>query len=276
LFSSAADWIVFQNDIMEEIRDSNADADTQLIFIFDCCRQPIDTAVAKGGGGDPLDAQAATVGGYAVPKGSVELSGLATIILFGVRAFGFASDGGSDITCSVLTQAIVDTARDPSKITQPAIMFFMAVNTQVRRLEGHSHSQLEVEGEVLFEFAEKPAPTTAAVGSATAKGSNTEKVHALLDRLKVGQLKANEQLVLALDNNCIFQPADLQGVSAEDLREAGIPSIAARRIVAAAGKEEQLAPSTVEIKPKQTNQKNMVRVHTVFVAYARAVAVMVG
>jgi hypothetical protein len=233
--------------------------DTQLIFIFDCCRQPKNSAIAKGD--DALAAQAAEVAINAVNKGGAGLSGLATFILFGARSFGFASDGGSATPCSVLTQAVVDTARDPSKILQPAVMFFMDVNEQVERLGGHSQSH--VEGKFKFQFA--------AISSATAGSSTAEKVHALLDRLNVGQFKTNEQVVLALEMNYIFQPADLQGVSAEELREAGIPTLVAKKIVAAAGKEEKLAPSTVEIKTKQTNKQKTVRAHTVFVACARAV-----
>jgi hypothetical protein len=258
--------------MMDKLKGANAD--TQLIFIFDCCRQPKNSAIAKGD--DALAAQAAEVAINAVNKGGAGLSGLATFILFGARSFKFASDGGSAMACSVLTQAIVDTASDPSKIAQPAVMFFMDVNEQVERLGGNSMSHTE--GKFKFQFAEKSATTTSAVGSATAGSTNadTKKVHALLDLLNVGKFKTNEQVVLALEMNSIFQPADLQGLSVEDLREAGIPPLAAKKIVAAAGKEEQLAPSTVEIKTKQTNTPKTVGVHTVFVVCARAVAVMVG
>jgi hypothetical protein len=77
---------------------------------------------------------------------------------------------------------------------------------------------------------------------------------------RIAAVKAENSMLQADDSD------SLPGVSAEDLREEGIPSLAARRIAAAAGKEEQLAPSTVET----------VRARTVFVACARAVAVMVA
>jgi hypothetical protein len=87
-----------------------------LVFIFDCCRQPKNSAIAKGD--DEQSAQAAEVAINAVNKGGAGLSGLATFILFGDRSFGFASDGGSATMCSVLTQAIVDTACVSGKITR--------------------------------------------------------------------------------------------------------------------------------------------------------------
>ena len=168
--------------MMEKLED--AASDTQLIFIFDCCRQPKNSAIAKGD--DALAAQAAEVAINAVNKGGAGLSGLATFILFGARSFEFASDGGSATKCSVLTQAIVDMALDQSKIAQPAIMFFMDVNKQVERLGGHSMSHTE--GAFKFQFAEK----FEAVGSTNA---DTRKVHALMDRLNMGQFKTNEQVV---------------------------------------------------------------------------------
>jgi hypothetical protein len=142
-----------QKLMMEKLKGS---ADTQLIFIFDCCRQTKNSAIAKGN--DALSVQAAEVAKNAVNKGGAGLSGLATIILFGARAFGFASDGGSATPCSVLTQAIVDTACDPSKITQPAVMFFMDVNEEVERLGGYSMSHIQ--GKFKFQFSEKSATTT--------------------------------------------------------------------------------------------------------------------
>jgi hypothetical protein len=71
--------------------------------------------------------------------------------------------------------------------------------------------------------------------------ADTERVHALLDSLNLGQFKSNEQVVNSLEMNSIFQKADLQEFSAGDLREAGIPSLAARKIEAAC-KEEEVPP----------------------------------
>jgi hypothetical protein len=200
---------------------------TQLLFIFDCCRQDSKSARAKGN--DTQTAQAAEAGLYALDKGGRTRTGLPAYFLYGARSFETASDGGSATVCSVLTQAIIDTAKNSSKVADNAVVFFMGVDKQVRNLGGYASSKIE--GNFDFQFAEKSATAASAVNSSAAGGTNEQKVLALLEQLGLVRMKSNVQVKLALESNSIFLPANLQGLSAADLQEAGIPSLAAKRIL---------------------------------------------
>ena len=99
-------------------------------------------------GGNQLTAQIAETGKNAANKG-IDLSGISTISLFGARPGQLASDGGSATTCSVLTQAIIDTSKDAEKLGQNAILFFNEV-TEVVRTKYNGHAVVATEGNPKF------------------------------------------------------------------------------------------------------------------------------